>query len=87
MHRGDHPAYLVFLALGECDRERLRSGLAHGAVLGQVALDVDSRLHRFFKAIAERLGNAHAIFFVVVVARVEEAIGHAAVVRKDDETA
>ena len=33
VHRGDHPAYLVFLALGECDRERLRSGLAHGACL------------------------------------------------------
>ena len=87
VHRCDHAAYLMLLAFGKHNHEALWSGLSYHAGLRPIALDVDTRLHRFLEAVANRVQRSHAVFFVVLVFRVEEPIGYAPVVCENEEAA
>lgn len=74
------------LAFGDRDAEFLLAEDVDLGGFGRVAFDVDPGLHLFFKITAQWHFGLHFVGLLVIVNRVEEAIGHAAVVGEDDET-
>lgn len=83
--RRAHAADLVFLAFGERDREFFLVENFYCGGLRVIALNV----HAFFefrrKVFGQFFFRRHNVFFFVLVVRIEEFIGDAAVVGEDNE--
>lgn len=73
------------LAFGQGHAETLLAEDLDFARLGHIALDIDPALHLFFKIIAQGHLGLHFVGLLVIVDRIEETVGHAAVVGEDDK--